>query len=68
MLYILVVTTTLTRTNIRLRESNRLISICVTKDLETAIEFNVTIQTVEGTATSELVDTTLHSISILEQS
>jgi hypothetical protein len=32
---------------------NRTIEVCVTKDIETAMEYNVTLQTVEGSATSE---------------
>ena len=48
-----VVTTELTRQNFRLREQEVRVMVCVTKDLETARSFNVTLQTVEGTAFGE---------------
>ena len=48
-----VVTTELTRQNFRLLEQEVRVMVCVTKDLETARSFNVTLQTVEGTAFGE---------------
>ena len=56
--FVAVVRTTLTQSNIRLMEANRQIRVCVMKDLETAVEFNVTVETQDGTATSEWVDCT----------
>lgn len=46
--------TTLTDPSIRVRETGREISVCATKDIETAQELNVILETVDGTATGEL--------------
>lgn len=50
-----VVTTTLTEASFRFLEADRQVRVCVTKDLETAEEFNVTVRTVDGTATRKIV-------------
>ena len=51
--FIAVVTTTLTQLGFRVQESVGEIALCVTKDLETAVRFNVTLTSFDGTATSE---------------
>ena len=45
----------LEQTDIRVQEANRGVEICVTKDLETAKEFNTTLITIEGTANSKFI-------------
>ena len=46
----LVVITTLTQTGFRRLEGAGRITVCVVKDLETAVQINVTLQTINGTA------------------
>ena len=52
--FVSVVTTTITQAGFRVQENVGLIVLCVTKDLETAIKFNVTLTSVDGSATSGL--------------
>ena len=47
-----VVTTTLNQLDFRVSENAGAVTLCVTKDLETANPFNVTLTTIDGSATS----------------
>ena len=49
-----VVTTTLTEPEVRVQETVGVIMLCVSKDLETAQPFRVTLTTIDGSATSKL--------------